>query len=110
MNRTLLLAVIIAAGVGCVTTLLTTRLLERPHKLATLDPTVLVTEHLQDLDPKLDKAALEAKGLAFAKRLNAAVAEVTHQYHVILLVKPAVIAGVPDLTHEVRRRINAPAR
>lgn len=110
MNRTLLLAVIIAACVGSTTTILTTRYLASPTKLATLDPGVLISEHLQGLDPKLDKANLEAQGRAFARRLDAAVAEVANQYHIVLLVRPAVITGAPDLTNEVRRRINAPAR
>ena len=107
MNRTQLLAVIIATCVSSAATLMTTRLLEPQHRLATLDPGVLVTEHLQSLDPKLDKAALEAKGRAFAKRLDTAVTQIAHQYGVILLVRPAVIIGAPDYTDEVRRRINA---
>jgi len=109
MNRSMLLAVIIAAMISSATTLLTTHWQAQPRKLATLDPGVLIQEHLQGLDPKLDKASLAAHGQVFAKRLNTAVAEVADQYHVVLLIKPAVIMGAPDLTNEVRRRINAPA-
>ncbi|MDH5179527.1 MAG: TrbI F-type domain-containing protein [Gammaproteobacteria bacterium] len=110
MNRTVLLAVLMATLVGSSTTLLTIRWLGQPRQLATLDPTVLVAEHLRTLDPKQDKATLEAQGKAFARRLDQAVAEVAQQYHVVLLVKPVVITGVPDLTEEVRRRLYAQTR
>ncbi|MFQ5469739.1 MAG: TrbI F-type domain-containing protein [Gammaproteobacteria bacterium] len=110
MNAGLVVTVIIAALVGSATTLLTERWMEQPRKLATVDPGVLVAEHLQNIDPGMDEDAIESRSQAYAKRLDAAVARVARKYHVVLLVKPSVITGAPDLTGEVRRMINEQAR
>lgn len=108
MNGTLV-TVIIAALVGSAATLLTQRLLEQPLQLATADPGVLVAEHLQSIDANMTEDAIKARSQAFAQRLDAAVTYVAKQYHVVLLVKPSVITGVPDLTDEVRWYIHEPA-
>ena len=110
MNAGLVVTVIIAALVGSATTLLTERWMEQPQRLATVDPGVLVAEHLQNIDPGMDEGAIESRSQDYAKRLDAAVAYVAKKYHVVLLVKPSVITGVPDLTDEVRRRVNEQAR
>ena len=106
MNSSMLVTVVIAALIGSLATLLMQRWLEPPRTLATVDPGVLVAEHLQSIPPGMDEAAIEARSRAYAKRLDAAVAHVASQYHVVLLVKPSVIIGAPDLTDEVRRRVN----
>jgi len=110
MNGGLVVTVIIAALVGSAATLLTERWMEQPPQLATVDPGVLVAEHLQSIDPGMDEGTIESRSQAYAKRLDAAVAHVARKYHVVLLVKPSVITGVPDLTDEVRRRVNEQAR
>ena len=110
INATGLVTVIIAALVGSAATLLTQRWMEQPQKLATVDPGILVAEHLQSIDPGMDDDAIKARSQAYAKRLDAAVTRVANTYHVVLLVKPSVITGVPDLTDEVRRRVNEQAR
>jgi hypothetical protein len=106
MNSSTLVTIVIAALIGSLATLLMQRWLESPRTLATIDPGVLVAEHLQSIPPGMDESALQARSQAYAKRLDAAVAHVARQYHVILLVKPSVIIGAPDLTDEVRRRVN----
>ena len=105
-----LVTLIIAALIGSATTLLTQRWMEQPKKLATVDPGILVAEHLQTIDPGMDEGAIEVQSQAFAKRLDAAVADVARAHHAVLLVKPAVITCVPDLTDEVRRRVDEQAR
>jgi hypothetical protein len=107
---TAIIASIIAALIGSASTLLTQRWMEQPKKLATVDPGILVAEHLQTIDPGMDEGAIEVQSQAFAKRLDAAVADVARAHHAVLLVKPAVITGVPDLTDEVRRRVDEQAR
>ena len=106
INSSMLVTVIIAALMGSLATLLMQRWLEPPRTLATVDPGVLVAEHLQTIAPGMDEDTIEARSQAYAKRLDAAVAHVARQYHVTLLVKPSVIIGAPDLTDEVRRRVN----
>jgi len=110
MNGTVLVTAIIAALVGSATTLLTERWIEPPQKLATIDPGVLVAEHLQTIDSGMDESTIEARSQDYAKRLDAAVTHIANKYHVVLLVKPTVITGAPDLTNEVRRRINEQPR
>lgn len=110
MNSPILITAIIAALVGSAATLLMERWIEPPQKLATVDPGVLVAEHLQTIDSGMDKDTIEARSQAYAKRLDAAVAHVANKYHVVLLVKPTVITGAPDLTDEVRRRVNEQPR
>jgi len=110
INSTGLVTVIIAALVGSAATLLTERWMEQPQKLATVDPGILVAEHLQTIDPGMDEDAIKARSQAYAKRLDAAVNHVANKYHVVLLVKPSVITGVPDLTDEVRRQVDEQAR
>jgi hypothetical protein len=102
----MLVTVIIAALMGSLATLLMQSWLESPRTLATVDPGVLVAEHLHTIPPGMDESALEARSRAYAKRLDEAVTQVARQYHVVLLVKPSVITGAPDLTDEVRRRVN----
>ena len=114
MNSTVmnggLVAVIIAALVGSAATLLTERWIEQPQKLATVDPGILVAEHLQTIDPGMDEDAIKTRSQAYAKRLDAAVDHIARKYHVVLLVKPSVITGVPDLTDEVRRQVDEQPR
>ena len=105
-----LVTVIIAALVGSAATLLTERWIAQPQKLATVDPGVLVAEHLQSIDPGMDEDTIKSQSRAYAKRLDMAINHVARKYHVVLLVKPSVITGVPDLTDEVRRRVNEQAR
>jgi len=110
MNMNTLATAIIAALLGSATTLLTERWIEPSQKLATIDPGVLVAEHLQTIDSGMDESTIEARSQAYAKRLDAAVTHIAKKYHVVLLVKPTVITGAPDLTDEVRRRINERTR
>ena len=106
MNLQLLVVVIVAVLSGSATALVSDRWGAQSPRIAVIDPTVLVAEQLKQIQPGLDDAAIQARGQAYAKRLDAAIAHVAQQYNVVILVGPAVITGAPDLTEEVRRRIN----
>ncbi len=106
MNMRMIVVVVIAILSGSATALIHDRWGAQPPRIAVIDPTVLVAEQLKQIKPGLDDAAIQARGQAYAKRLDAAVAQVARQYNAVILVNPAVITGAPDLTDEVRRRID----
>jgi len=106
MNMQLLLVVFVSALSGVATSLLSERWNNPPPRIAVIDPTVLVTEQLKQLQPGLDEAAIQARGQAYARRLDQAIAQIAQQYNAVILVSPAVISGAPDLTQEVRRSLN----
>lgn len=108
MNRQLILVVIVAALSGAVTSMVSDRWISPSPKIAVISPTVLVAEQLKQIEPGLDEKAIQTRGQTYAKRMDEAIAEVARQYNAVILVSPAVISGAPDLTDEVRRRIDGP--
>jgi len=105
-NSQMIVVVIVAILSGAATSMIYDRLETPAPNIAVIDPTVLVAEQLKQITPGLDDAAIQANGQAFGKRLDAAITHVARQYNVVILVSPAVITGAPDLTEEVRRRLN----
>ena len=75
--------------------------------VAVIDPLLLIDEQLQHIEPGQTTSALQARGQAYARQLDRAIAQVARDYHVTLLVKPAVLSPAPDLTDAVRRQIHA---
>jgi hypothetical protein len=107
MNIQTLAIIVIAALTGSAATLLTELFTDTRMKLATVDPGVLVAEHLRGLERGLDENTIRLQSQTYARNLEQAVDAVAKEYKVTLLVKPGVITGAPDLTDEVRRRIHA---
>ena len=107
MNRQLIITLVVAVLTGSASGVIGQRLLGDAPRLAVVDPTVLVAEQIQKIKLGLDDAAIQARGQSYAKQLDNAIAQVARDYNVIVLVKPAVICGAPDLTEAVRRRIDA---
>ena len=108
MNMQLIVVVIVAALSSAVTSLVSERWRSPSPRIAVINPTALIAEELKHIEPGLDQAAIQARGQAYAKRLDEAVAQVANQYNAVILVSPAVIHGAPDLTDEVRSHIDAP--
>lgn len=108
MNGQLILVVIVAALSGAVASIISDRWSSPSPKIAIIDPALLVAEQLKQIEPGLDETTIQARGQAYAKRMDEAIAEVARQYNAVILVSPAVISGAPDLTDEVRRRIDGP--
>lgn len=97
---------VLAGLVGGLAALLVQRLIFPPPALAQVDLAALVTAHIRDAgrtDLPQDQRAREAA--RFATRLHSETARLANEYHTILLAAPAVVAGVPDLTPVLRRRI-----
>jgi len=105
-NSQMIVVVIVAVLSGTATAMINDRLQTPIPQIAVIDPTVLVAEQLKQIAPGLDDAAIQANGQAFGKRLDAAITHVSKKYNVVILVSPAVITGAPNLTEEVRRRLN----
>ncbi len=105
MNLQLVSTIIISALTGAAMALIAERWTAPPQMVATIDPTVLVTEQLRDLEPGLDDQEIQQRGQDYAKRLDAAIASLARESHLTILVKPVVVTGAPDLTDEVRRRL-----
>ncbi len=53
----------------------------------------------------LSETEIQSKAENFARRLDQEVNNLAKEYNALLLVSPAVIKGAPDLTAELRRRI-----
>jgi len=106
MNIQTLTTVIISALTGATMALVTERWVDNQPTFASIDPTVLVAEQLRQLEPGLDDAAIAQLGQKYAQRLDLSIAAIAKERNVTILVKPAVVTGVPDLTDELRRRIN----
>ncbi len=108
-NSQMLVVVIVAILSGTATAMIHDRLNRLdmpPPQIAVINPTVLVAEQVKQIPPGLDDATIKANGQAFAKRLDAAITQVSRKYNAVILVSPAVITGAPDLTEEVRRRLH----
>ncbi len=108
MNSQLIIVVIVAALSGVVTSMIGDRWADPSPMIAVVNPSVLVAEQLKRIEPGLDEATIQARGKTYAKRLDDAIAQIAEQYNAVILVSPAVISGAPDLTNEVRRRIDGP--
>ena len=97
----------IACGIaGGIMALAAERLLAPPPALAKVDLAGIVSAHLKrpDLAELSDQERAEQAG-RFAARLEQAVAALADEYDAVILSAPAVIAGAPDLTPVLRRRL-----
>lgn len=74
-----------------------------------LDLAALVAEQVQALASRQDDgdAAKTQLAAAFAQQLDVQSRAMAEEYHAVVLVAPAVVAGVPDLTGELRQRMIA---
>jgi len=105
MNLQLVSTIILSALTGATLALVAERWSSSQPMFATIDPTALVTEQLRNLEPGLDDKAIQQRGQEYAKRLDTAIASLAKEQNLIILVKPAVVTGAPDVTDELRRRL-----
>ncbi len=93
--------------VGGLLALLIARVTYPPPTFIALDLATLVGEQVQNLATRQDigDAAKAQLSTAFAWQLDLQAKAMAADYHAIVLVAPAVVTGVPDLTAELRQRV-----
>ncbi|HRJ52238.1 MAG TPA: TrbI F-type domain-containing protein [Candidatus Thiothrix moscowensis] len=101
---------LIGAGfTGALVALLLVRIWFPPPVFIRLDLAALVAEQVQVLASRQDDGGATRTQLAaaFAQQLDVQSRAMAEEYHAVVLVAPAVVAGVPDLTGELRQRMVA---
>lgn len=95
--------------VGGLLALLAARIAYPPPTFIALDLATLVGEQVHSLATRQDigDAGKAQLSTAFAWQLDVQAKAMAADYHAIVLVAPAVVTGVPDLTAELRQRVNA---
>lgn len=95
---------------GGLIALLVERIVFPPVAVAQVDLNGLVNEHVQRPElMKLPDTERSRDAARFADRLEQETAKLSRDYHVVILAAPAVVAGAPDLTAVLRKRIAEPA-
>lgn len=94
---------------GGLLALLAARLWSPPPTFITLDLATVVGEQVQGLVVRtdMDDAGRARASALFAQQLDMQSKAMAAQYHAIVLTAPAVVWGVPDLTGELRQRVQA---
>lgn len=78
-----------------------------PLKVATVDVTGLVSAEITRLqETGMDPAKAEAYAHVWGPLLDKSVQDMAKDYGVVLLVSPSVVAGAPDLTAELKERLD----
>ena len=78
-----------------------------PLKVATVDVTGLVSGEIARLQASgMDSAKAEAYAHVWGPLLDKSVQDIAAEYGVVLLVSPSVVAGAPDLTAELKERLD----
>ena len=91
---------------GGLIALLATRMLFPPPSVIQVDVTALVTEHIRHPElMKLSESERSVDAARFAARLEQETARVAREYKAVILAAPAVVTGAPDLTVELRKRL-----
>ncbi len=91
---------------GGLIALLVERVVLPPLAVAQVDLTGLIDEHVRRPDlMKRPEAERSMDAARFAARLEQETASLARDYRVVILAAPAVVAGAPDLTAVLRKRI-----
>lgn len=106
--KMLLLVGLFSGVIAALSTLLVQSLLApTPLKIATVDVTGLVTSEISRLqEAGMDSAKAEAYAHVWGPLLDRSVRDIAHEYGVVLLVSPSVVAGAPDLTAVLKERLD----
>jgi len=108
MNRWYTLVLVGLAG-GLIA-LLAERLLLPPPVSVKVDLNSLVMEHLRRPDLlKQSDADRALDATRFANRLDQEIVRLASDYNAIVFASPAVVTGAPDLTAELRKRLEEAA-
>ncbi|GAB4362296.1 MAG: hypothetical protein Kow006_33510 [Gammaproteobacteria bacterium] len=97
--------------VGGAAVVLLVRLVTPPVALATVDLAAIVADQVKALaeDTRTGQGEPAAAAGRFAERLAREARALSEDYGVIVLAAPAVVAGAPDLSPVLRRRLELPA-
>ncbi|RCX27997.1 TrbI F-type domain-containing protein [Thioalbus denitrificans] len=97
--------------VGGAAVVLLVRLVTPPVALAAVDLAAIVADQVKVLaeDTRTNPGDPAAEAGRFAERLAREARALSEDYGVIVLAAPAVVAGAPDLSPVLRRRLGLPA-
>ncbi|NNF40792.1 MAG: TrbI F-type domain-containing protein [Woeseiaceae bacterium] len=106
--RGLVVVGLVSGVVAALSTLVVLSLLTPPPlRVATVDVSGLVLGEIERLQQNgMDASKAEAYAHLWGPLLDKSVQAIANDYGVVLLASPAVAAGAPDLTNELRERLD----
>jgi hypothetical protein len=98
----------ISAAIGALVALACQQWLAPPRlKLASVDVTAVVAAEVTRLkDSGMERARAEAYAQLWGPLLQNTAQAIAEEYGVVLLVSPSVVAGAPDLTADLKERLD----
>lgn len=91
---------------GGLIALLVERIVFPPLTVAHVDLAGLVNDHVRSPRlTKLPEAERSMDAARFAARLEKETTKLAREYRVVILAAPAIVAGAPDLTAVLRKRV-----
>lgn len=101
------LAGVVFGIAGGLIVLLAERMLSPPPTIIQVDVASLVMEHIRRPDlMKLSESERSLEAARFAAHLEEETTRLAREYQAVILAAPAVIIGAPDLTAELRKRLD----
>ena len=95
---------LLAAVIGALMVILYQHFFAQQPIIATIDLKAITNEQMLQAQG-LDKKEAEEKGKQFGIKLKNSLDDMVNEFNVILMIKPAILQGAPDLTAELKRRL-----
>jgi len=92
--------------IGAIIVVAVTSHYEESPSIATVDLVSLTSEKMTELAKSKDEKQAKREIKIFGENIENKLAEMAADYKVSIVIKPMVVAGAPDLTMELKRRLN----
>lgn len=97
----------LAGGVlGAILVVSVTSNFEEQPPVATVDLGTIMDDKVLELARSKDQEKAKKELAQLGQRIDAALVSMSKEYEVPILIKPSVVAGAPDLTMELKRRLD----